>query len=49
MSTSANEKAGQSGRKSVKKRELVFSPSARGTTGTVVHLLDATQILPELR
>ena len=44
MLTSANEKAGQSGRQSVKmtkrkKRELVFSPPPGGTT--VVHRLDA--------
>ena len=31
-----------------KKRELVFFTTG-GATGTVVHRLDATQILPELR
>ena len=46
MSTSANEKAGQSGRKS---GSLYFFSPPGGVTGTVVHRLDATQILPELR
>ena len=39
-----NEKAGQNGRKSVK--SWIF-PTIRGATGTVVHRLDATRILPE--
>ena len=38
-------KSGTERTKKRKKRELVFSPTARGTTGTV----DATRILPELR
>ena len=32
-----------------KKRELVLLTQPGGTTGTVVHLLDAKRTLPELR
>ena len=39
--TSANEKAGQSGRKRVKKWEVVFFSPPGGATGTVVHRLNA--------
>ena len=48
MSTSVNEKAGQSGGKSVKSWSY-FPPPSGGATGTVVHRLDATRKLPELR
>ena len=41
-------KAGQSGRKSVKAGVSMYS-TARGHKGTVVHRLDATRILHELR
>ena len=47
MSTSANEKAGQSGRKSVKSGVGIFL-TAGGATGTLVHRLDATRILPRV-
>ena len=41
MSTSADEKVGQRGRKSVKSGSLVKKITARGATGTVVlHRLD---------
>ena len=36
-------------RKKRKKRELVFFPPPGGATGIVIHRLDATRILPELR
>ena len=49
MSTSANEKAGQSGRKSVKSGSQCFLSPPDGAIGTVVHRLAATRILPELR
>ena len=39
----------KSGTERTKKRELVFPPPPEGATGTVVHRLDATRILPELR
>ena len=42
-------KSGTEGTKKRKKREFVFSPTTMGATGTVVHRLDATPILPELR
>ena len=36
----------KSGTERTKKRELVFFPPSWGATGTVVHHLDATRILP---
>ena len=39
----------KSGTEWMKKREFVFFPPPGGATGTVVHRLDATPILPELR
>ena len=39
-------KSGTERTKKRKKRELVFFPTARGATGTVVHHLDTTRILP---
>ena len=42
-------KSGTERTKKRKKRELVFFPSPGGATGTSVHRLDATRILPELR
>ena len=42
-------KSGTKRTKKRKKREFVFFSTARGRTGTVVHHLDATPILPELR
>ena len=39
----------KSGTERTKKRELVFFSTSRGRNGTVVHRLDATPILPELR
>ena len=42
-------KSGTERTKKRKKRELVFFPPLGCATGTVVHRLDATRILPELR
>ena len=42
-------KSGTERTKKRKKRELVFFPIARVATGTLVHRIDATRILPELR
>ena len=42
-------KSGTEWTKKRKKRELVFCPPPGGATGTVVHRLDTTLILPELR
>ena len=39
----------KSGTDRTKKREFVFFSPPGGATGTVVHRLDATPILPELR
>ena len=45
----SGQKGGTERTKKRKKLELVSFPTARGATGTVVHRLDATRILPELR
>ena len=42
-------KSGTERTKKRKKRELVFFPPPSGATGTVVHCLGATRILPWLR
>ena len=42
-------KSGTERTKKRKKRELVFFPPSGGATGTLVHRLDSTRILPELR
>ena len=42
-------KRGTERMKKRKKREFVFVPPPGGATGTVLHRLDATWILPELR
>ena len=42
-------KSGTEWTKKRKKQELMFFPPPGGATGTVVHRLDTTPILPELR
>ena len=42
-------KSGTERTKKRKKQEFVFFPPPVGTAGTVVHRLDDTPILPELR
>ena len=42
-------KSGTEQTKQRKKLELVFFPTAKGATGSLVHRLDATRILTELR
>ena len=42
-------KSGTEQPKKRKKRELVFFPPLGGAIGTVVHSLDATRILPDIR
>ena len=47
VSTSANKKAGQSRRKSVKSGSYDFPPPPGGATGNSVHRQDGARILPD--